>query len=206
MAAMQIPLHDGSGSVEVADAAFARPFNEALVHQVVTAYLAKGHTGTRAQRTRAQVRGGGRKPYRQKGTNRARAGTRSSPLWRGGGRTFAAQPHERSDNVKVNRKMYRGAMCCILSELIRQNRLVAATEFSVDAPKTKALATQLAALELPNVLIVGAEIEDNLKLSVRNLPNVQACDARQVNPVSLLSHDKVLVTVPALKALEAVLA
>ena len=203
---MQLPLHDGSGNVEVADGAFARQFNAALVHQVVTAYLAKGHGGTRAQRTRAQVRGGGRKPYRQKGTNRARAGTRSSPLWRGGGHMFAAQPHERSDNVKVNRKMYRGAMCCILSELIRQNRLVAATAFAVETPKTQSLAAQLTALKLPNVLIVSGEIDENLKLSARNLRNVDVCDANGVNPVSLLSHEKVLVTVAALKELEAALA
>ena len=203
---MQLPLHDGSGNVELADAAFASQFNEALVHQVVTAYLAKGHGGTRAQRNRARVRGGGRKPYRQKGTNRARAGTRSSPLWRGGGQTFAAEPHERSDQVKVNRKMYRGAMRCILSELIRQNRLIAASAFDVEAPKTQALAARLQELGLPDVLIVSGDVDRNLMLSARNLPNVAVCTARGVDPVSLLRHAKVLATVAALKELEGALA
>ena len=198
-------MHDGDGAVEVADAAFARPFNEALVHQVVTAFLAKGHRGSRAQKTRAEVRGGGRKPYRQKGTNRARAGSIRSPLRRGGGRTFAARPYERSDNLKVNRKMYRGAMRCIFSELIRQKRLLAAAEFAVDAPSAKSLAARLAALDLPNVLIVAAAVDDNLSLSARNLHRVDVRDVRGVDPVSLLRHDKVLVTVAALKQLEAAL-
>ena len=202
---MELSLHDGTGMVELADAAFGRQFNEPLVHQVVTSFLARGHRGTRAQKTRAQVRGGGRKPYRQKGTNRARAGTIRSPLWRGGGRAYAAQPHERSDNVKVNRKMYRGAMCCILSELIRQNRLIAAADFSLDAPKTKTLAARLSALELPDVLIVAAEVDEHLRLSARNLPRVDVKDARGVDPVSLLRHEKVLATVAALKQLEAAL-
>jgi large subunit ribosomal protein L4 len=201
---MNLSLAADGGSVEVSDVAFGREFNEALVHQVVVAYMAGGRQGTRAQKTRSEVRGGGRKPYRQKGTGRARAGTIRSPIWRGGGRTFAAKPQDHSQ--KVNRKMYRGALRCILSELIRQERLIACEAFSVDSPKTKALLEKLRGLELDNVLIVCEEVDENLYLAARNLKDVDVLDVSAVDPVSLLSHDKVLITVDAVKRLEEALA
>ncbi len=201
---MNLSLAADGGSVEVSDVAFGREFNEALVHQVVVAYMAGGRQGTRAQKTRSEVRGGGRKPYRQKGTGRARAGTIRSPIWRGGGRTFAAKPQDHSQ--KVNRKMYRGALRCILSELIRQERLIACEAFSVDSPKTKALQEKLRGLELDNVLIVCEEVDENLYLSARNLKDVDVLDVSAVDPVSLISHDKVLITVDAVKRLEEALA
>jgi large subunit ribosomal protein L4 len=201
---MNLSLAANDGSVEVSDAAFGQEFNEALVHQVVVAYLAGGRQGSSSQKSRSEVRGGGRKPWRQKGTGRARAGTNRSPIWRGGGRTFAAKPLDHSE--KVNRKMYRGALRCILSELVRQDRLVACKSFSVDAPKTKALAEQLKNLELENVLIVSDSVDENLYLSARNLKNVDVRDVQGVDPVSLISHEKVLVTVGALKLLEESLA
>ena len=201
---MNLSLAADGGSVEVSDVAFGREFNEALVHQVVVAYMAGGRQGTRAQKTRSEVRGGGRKPYRQKGTGRARAGTIRSPIWRGGGRTFAAKPQDHSQ--KVNRKMYRGALRCILSELIRQERLIACEAFSVDSPKTKALQEKLRGLELDNVLIVCEEVDGNLYLSARNLKDVDVLDVSAVDPVSLISHDKVLITVDAVKRLEEALA
>jgi large subunit ribosomal protein L4 len=192
------------GSVEVSEAAFGREFNEALVHQVVVAHMAAGRQGTRAQKTRAEVSGGGRKPWRQKGTGRARAGSIRSPIWRGGGVTFAARPQDHSQ--KVNRKMYRGALQCILSELIRQDRLVVCDSFAVEGPKTKALLSQLKDLDLRNVLIVADEVDENLYLASRNLKDVDVRDVSGVDPVSLISHDKVLVTVAALKKLEEALA
>ncbi len=200
---MNLSLAAG-GSVELSEAAFAREFNEALVHQVVTAHLAGARQGSKAQKSRSEARGGGRKPWRQKGTGRARAGTIRSPIWRGGGRTFAAKPQDHSQ--KVNRKMYRGAMRCIMSELIRQERLIALKSFSVDAPRTKALLDQLKPLELSNVLIVTEEVDENLYLSSRNLKNVDVRDVDGIDPVSLISHERVLVTVGALKKLEEVLA
>ena len=201
---MNLNLAVGSGSVEVSDVAFGREFNEALVHQVVVAHMAGARQGTRAQKTRSEVRGGGRKPWRQKGTGRARAGTIRSPIWRSGGVTFAAKPQDHS--VKVNRKMYRGALRCIVSELIRQERLVAVESFSVDSPKTNALLSQLKSLDLESVLIVTEEVDQNLYLSARNLNGVDVRDVQAVDPVSLISHDKVLVTVGALKKLEEALA
>lgn len=201
---MNLNLATSSGSVEVSEAAFGREFNEALVHQVVVAHMAGARQGTRSQKTRAEVNGGGRKPWRQKGTGRARAGSIRSPLWRGGGKAFAARPQDHSQ--KVNRKMYRGALQCILSELIRQERLVVCDAFSVDAPKTKALLAQLRNLDLKSVLIVAEEIDENLYLASRNLKDVDARDVDAVDPVSLISHDKVLVTVGALKKLEEALA
>jgi large subunit ribosomal protein L4 len=201
---MNLSLAADGGSVEVSDVAFGREFNEALVHQVVVAYMAGGRQGTRAQKTRSEMRGGGRKPYRQKGTGRARAGTIRSPIWRGGGRTFAAKPQDHSQ--KVNRKMYRGALRCILSELIRQERLIACEAFSVDSPKTKALLEKLRGLELNNVLIVCEEVDENLYLAARNLKGVDVVDVSAVDPVSLISHDKVLITVDAVKRLEEALA
>ncbi|MDE0007477.1 MAG: 50S ribosomal protein L4 [Gammaproteobacteria bacterium] len=215
------------GVVEVSDA-FGREFNEPLVHQVVVAWLAGARAGTRAQKNRAAVRGGGRKPWRQKGTNRARVGSIRSPLWRGGGRAFAASPQDHS--VKVNRKMYRGAIACIVSELIRQNRLLVSPPFALDAPRTKSLLSRLGEV-LPatgvngndagdrddgaatqskgmpeRILIVADEVGTNLHLSARNLPHVDVVDASAADPVSLVSHDRVLIDEGALKKMEARLA
>lgn len=194
----------GSGvtdkAIDVSDTAFGRQFNEALVHQVVVSFMAGGRQGTRAQKTRSEVNGGGRKPFRQKGTGRARAGTIRSPIWRGGGATFAAKPQDHSK--KVNKKMYRGAMQAILSELVRQDRLILIEDFSVDAPKTKEVAAKLKALELSNVLVVVEEVDDNLFLGSRNLRNVDVIDVQGVNPVNLIAAEKVLFTVGALKKTE----
>ena len=201
---MQLSLNGGGEVIEVSDATFARDFNEALVHQVVVAYLAGGRSGSRAQKTRAEVRGGGRKPYRQKGTGRARAGSIRSPIWRGGGRTFAAKPQDHSH--KVNRKMYQGAMRCIVSELLRQDRLIVAADIRIEAPKTKALLQKLETLNLSNVLIIAEEVDENLYLAARNLKGVDVRDVPAVDPVTLLRHDKVLITADALKILEAALA
>ncbi|MDW5378436.1 50S ribosomal protein L4 [Halomonas sp. HP20-15] len=193
-----------AGTVEVADATFGKEFNEALVHQVVTAYLAAGRQGTRAQKTRSEVRGGGKKPWRQKGTGRARAGTIRSPLWRSGGVTFAARPQDYTQ--KVNRKMYRAAMRSILSELIRQERLVVVEEFAVETPKTKQLVAKLGELGLEKVLIVSDDIDEKLYLAARNIPNVDVVDVPAADPVSLVAFDKVLVTVSALRKFEEKLA
>ncbi|MDN6180693.1 MAG: 50S ribosomal protein L4 [Halomonas subglaciescola] len=201
---MNLNLAVGSGSVEVADATFGKEFNEALVHQVVTAYLAGGRQGTRAQKNRSDVRGGGKKPWRQKGTGRARAGTIRSPIWRGGGVTFAARPQDHSQ--KVNRKMYRAAMRSILSELVRQERLVVVEEFTVDAPKTKQVAAKLKELELEKALIITEDIDEKLYLAARNLPHVDVVDVAAADPVSLVAFDKVLVTVSALRKFEEKLA
>ncbi|MDE0053636.1 MAG: 50S ribosomal protein L4 [Gammaproteobacteria bacterium] len=201
---MQLSLNGSGDTIEVSDATFARDFNEALVHQVVVAYLAGGRSGSRAQKTRAEVRGGGRKPHRQKGTGRARAGSIRSPIWRGGGRTFAAKPQDHSH--KVNRKMYQGAMRCIVSELLRQDRLIVAADIEVEAPKTKALLQKLETLNLSNVLIIAEEVDENLYLAARNLKDVDVRDVPAVDPVTLLRHDKVLITADALKSLEAALA
>lgn len=197
---MNLSLGKGGGTVEISDSAFGREFNEALVHQVVVSFLAAGRSGQRAQKSRSEVRGGGRKPYRQKGTGRARAGTIRSPIWRGGGRTFAAKPQDHSS--KVNRKMYRGALRCILSELIRQERLVATPDFSIDAPKTKSLVEKLRSLDLLNVLIISESVDENLYLSARNLNGVDVRDVESIDPITLISHDKVLITVEALKRVE----
>lgn len=192
------------GTVTVSEVAFGKDFNEPLVHQVVTAFLAGARQGTKAQKNRSDVSGGGRKPWRQKGTGRARAGTIRSPIWRGGGKTFAAVPRDHSQ--KVNRKMYRGALQCIMSELVRQDRLVVVDEFTVGEPKTKAVAAKLKELDLANVLIVTDSVDENLYLGSRNLPKVDVRDADGVDPVSLIAFEKVLVTVPALKKLEEALA
>ena len=190
----------GSGSVDVADTAFGAEFNEALVHQVVTAYLAGARAGTKAQKNRSAVRGGGTKPWRQKGTGRARAGTIRSPIWVGGGRAFAAQP--RNHEQKVNKKMYRAALRSVLSELVRQDRLVVVESLELEAPKTKLLAGKLKELELDNVLILNEAFDENLFLAARNLPNVGICDAQSIDPVVLIRFEKVLVTLPALKLIE----
>jgi large subunit ribosomal protein L4 len=190
----------GSGSVDVAESAFGAAFNEALVHQVVTAYLAGGRAGTKAQKNRSAVRGGGTKPWRQKGTGRARAGTIRSPIWVGGGRTFAAQP--RNHDQKVNKKMYRAALRSVLSELVRQDRLVVVESLELEAPKTKLLAGKLKELGLDNVLLLNEAFDETLFLAARNLPNVGICDAASIDPVVLIRFEKVLVTLPALKLIE----
>ena len=190
----------GSGSVDVADTAFGAEFNEALVHQVVTAYLAGARAGTKAQKNRSAVRGGGTKPWRQKGTGRARAGTIRSPIWVGGGRAFAAQP--RNHDQKVNKKMYRAALRSVLSELVRQDRLVVVETLELEAPKTKLLAGKLKELGLDNVLLLNEAFDETLFLAARNLPNVGICDAASIDPVVLIRFEKVLVTLPALKLIE----
>ena len=190
-----------SGSaVELSEVAFGREFNEALVHQVVTAYLAGGRQGTRAHKSRADVSGGGKKPFRQKGTGRARAGSIRSPIWVGGGKTFAARPQDWSQ--KVNRKMYRGAMQCILAELVRQDRLVLVEEFAVEAPKTKELLAKLNDLNATRALIVTEAVDENLYLAARNLPHVDVVDAAAIDPVSLIAFDKVVMSVAAAKKIE----
>lgn len=190
--------------VSVSDDSFGRDFNESLVHQVVVTYLAGGRQGSVKQKTRAEVRGGGRKPFRQKGTGRARAGSTRSPLWRGGGKTFAAVPQDHSR--KINKKMYRGAMQCIVSELIRQDRLLVVDDFTLADHKTKSLLAKLNEFQLDNVLIVSEQVDKNLYLASRNLHGVDVMDADGVDPVSLIGFEKVLVTVPALKKLEGLLA
>ena len=190
----------GSGSVDVADAAFGAEFNEPLVHQVVTAYLAGARAGTKSQKNRAAVRGGGAKPWRQKGTGRARAGTIRSPIWVGGGRAFAAKPRDFSQ--KVNKKMYRAALRSVMSELVRQDRLVVIESLELEAPKTKLLAAKLKEMELDNVLILNEAFDEKVFLAARNLPNVGICDAASIDPVVLIRFEKVLVTLPALKLIE----
>lgn len=190
-------------SLEVSAITFGRDFNEALVHQVVTAYLAGARSGTRGQKTRAEVRGGGAKPWRQKGTGRARAGTIRSPLWRGGGRTFAATPQDHSQ--KINKKMYRGAMQAILSELVRQDRLLVVDAIEISRPKTRDLLAKLKDLDLKEVLIVTGQWDPNLYLSARNVPKIDVQQAPNVDPVSLIKFDKVIMTVDAIRKFEEVL-
>lgn len=196
---MELKTNTGA-AVSVSDVAFARAYNESLIHQAVVAYLAAARQGSKAQKTRSEVSGGGAKPFRQKGSGRARAGTIRSPIWRTGGVTFAAKP--RSYEQKLNKKMYRAAMQSILSELVRQGRLLIADDFSVDTHKTKALVAKLKELELSNVLIVTDALEENLYLAARNIPHVSVSEAQALNPVSLIGHDNVLVTVSALKKIE----
>ena len=192
------------GTVAVSDATFSREFNEALVHQVVTAYLAGARQGTRAQKTRSEVSGGGKKPWAQKGSGRARAGTIRSPIWRSGGVTFAAKPQDFSQ--KVNRKMYRAAMQVILSELVRSERLVVVESVSVDSPKTKVLNERLKEQGLlDSTLIISEEVESNLYLASRNIPRVDVSDAAGIDPLSLVAYEKILVTVSALKKIEEML-
>lgn len=198
------PGSSEAGTVSVSDEAFAKEYNEDLVHQVVTAYLAGARQGTRAQKNRADVRGGGKKPWRQKGTGRARAGTIRSPIWRSGGVTFAAKPQDHSQ--KVNRKMYRAALRSIMSELARQDRLVIVESLDVEAPKTKLLSKQLGDLGLDNVLIISAEVGENLYLAARNLHQVDVRDVDGLDPVSLIGHEKVMVTVDAVKKFEEMVA
>ena len=206
---MELKLTTATGkastkNIEVSDANFSRDFNETLVHQAVTAYLAGARSGTRAQKTRSDVKGGGKKPWRQKGTGRARAGTIRSPIWRSGGVTFAARPKDWSQ--KINKKMYRAAMRSILSELVRQDRLLVLDGFSVEAPKTKDLVSKLNTLGADNVMIVTEDLNENLFLSSRNLHNVGVCDVNYIDPVSLIRFDKVLMTAAAVKKVEEMLA
>lgn len=196
---MDFSLSNGE-SLELSDSVFGAEFNVPLVSQVVQAYLANGHVGTKAQKSRSDVRGGGHKPWRQKGTGRARAGTSSSPIWRGGGVTFAARPTHR--HVKVNRKMYRKAMCCILSELIRQDRLIATTNFDIDAPKTSKLKDTLANLNLTHCLIVLSSPSQNLQRAASNLKHVQLLSSTRLNPADLLHFEKVLMDSDVLRKLE----
>ncbi|HTP38572.1 MAG TPA: 50S ribosomal protein L4 [Steroidobacteraceae bacterium] len=197
---MKLKVANGGAELTVSDSTFGHEYNQALVFQVVNAYRAAGRMGTKAQKTRAEVRGGGRKPWNQKGTGSARAGSIRSPIWVGGGRTFAAAP--RDFTQKVNRKMYRGAIRSMLSELIRQERLVVLPEISVAAPKTRMLLEQLKPFGTQNALIIVEALDDKLFLASRNLPYVQVLPVTAVDPVSLARHDKVLVTVAAVKLLE----
>lgn len=193
-----------SKNVDVSDDVFAREFNEPLIHQVVTAYLAGGRAGTKAQKNRSAVRGGGAKPWAQKGTGRARAGTSRSPIWRSGGKTFAAKPQDWTQ--KVNRKMYRAGVKSILSELVRQERLVVVDKFASADGKTKDMIVQLGKLGLKNVLIVTEAMDENIYLSARNIPHVDVVDVEGVNPVALVGFEHILVTVDALKKIEEKLA
>jgi large subunit ribosomal protein L4 len=201
---MELVLKDANSALEVSEATFGRDFNEALVHQVVVAFGAGARQGSKAQKTRSEVRGGGAKPWRQKGTGRARAGTIRSPIWRSGGVTFAAKPQDHSQ--KVNKKMYRGAIQSILSELVRQDRLIVVEKFEVETPKTKELISKLKEFELKDVLIVTSEVDENLFLSARNLYKVDVRDVQGIDPVSLIAFEKVLMTADAVKQLEESLA
>ncbi|MCK0527073.1 MULTISPECIES: 50S ribosomal protein L4 [unclassified Anaerobiospirillum] len=199
---MELKMIGAGKPLEVSDTAFGREFNEALVHQVVVAYLSTARAGTKAQKTRSEVSGGGKKPFRQKGTGRARAGSSRSPLWRAGGTIFAAKPQDWSQ--KVNRKMYRAAMQSILSELVRQDRLVVIEDLKLENHKTKTLVSKLKDLELKQVLIVTEEFNENLFLAARNLYKVEVCQpgTASFNPVNLVGFDKVLITAAALKKVE----
>ena len=200
---MNLSIAENKGTVEVTDASFGREYNEGLVHQVLVAFMAGTRQGSRAQKNRSRVSGGGKKPWRQKGTGRARAGTSRSPIWRSGGVTFAAQPQEHA--VKVNKKMYRGALRCIWSELIRQERLVVVEDLVIEQPKTKLLVEKLRDLGLSKTLIVVVKIDDNLRLASRNLSKADVRDITHIDPLCLISSEKVLVTTAALKSLEAAL-
>ncbi|WP_426417938.1 50S ribosomal protein L4 [Aestuariirhabdus sp. LZHN29] len=194
---------NGAGTLQVSDSTFACEFNETLVHQAVTAYLAGGRQGTRAQKTRSEVRGGGRKPWKQKGTGRARAGTIRSPIWRSGGVTFAAKPQDHTQ--KLNKKMYRAAMRTILSELVRQDRLVVVEDFAVSAPKTKEVIAKLKELGVEKALIIADSVDENLYLGARNIVHVDVRDVNAADPVSMVSYEKVVATVAALKKFEEML-
>jgi large subunit ribosomal protein L4 len=197
---MNLKLISGGTELAVSDATFGQDYNETLVHQVVVAYRNAGRAGTKRQKSRAEVRGGGKKPHAQKGTGQARAGSSRSPIWRGGGVTFAARPRDFAQ--KVNRKMYRGAIVSMLSELVRQNRLVVTDEIALEAPKTRLLASKLASWSLSKVLIVVEALDEKLYLASRNLPHVELIEVSQINPLSLVEHERVLMTVGAVKLLE----
>ena len=197
---MKIKIAGGSNELQLSEAAFGHEYNEALVHQVVTAYRNAGRAGTKAQLTKAEVRGGGKKPHSQKGTGQARAGSSRSPIWVGGGRAFAAKPRDFAQ--KVNRKMYRGALRSMLSELVRQDRLIVTQGIDLEAPKTRLLAAQLKSMALSHVLIVVEAIDEKLFLAARNLPHVEVLPVTALNPLELVSYDKVLMTVGAVKLIE----
>ncbi len=198
---MKLKMVSGGAELQVSDETFGRDFNEALIHQVITAYRNASRSGTKAQKTRAEVRGGGRKPWAQKGTGQARSGSSRSPIWVGGGRTFAAKPRDFS--VKVNRKMYRGAIRSMLSELARTDRLVVAEQIALDAPKTKLLVQKLAELSLgDDVLVLVEGHDEKLELAARNLPYVDVLPVGSLDPVSLARHEKVVATVGAVRMLE----
>ena len=197
---MELKVINGGAALKVSEETFGKEFNQSLVHQVVTAYRNGGRAGTKAQLTKAEVRGGGRKPRPQKGGGTSRAGSIRSPIWVGGGRAFAAKPRDFAQ--KVNRKMYRGALQSMLSELVRQDRLVVTQDFTVDAPKTKQVAEKLKKLKLESVLIIVEGIDERLFLAARNLPHVEVLPVALLNPLSLVSYDKVLVTVGAVKLIE----
>lgn len=186
--------------IEVSDAVFSAPYNEALIHQIVTSFLAGARSGTKAQKSRADVSGGGLKPWRQKGTGRARSGSSRSPLWRKGGVTFAARP--RNFEQKVNRKMYRAAMCSILSELIRQERLVVVDNLTIEVPKTKKMLEHLAQYGFNDGLIILSELDENVFLGTRNIPHVQVTLSQYIDPVCLIAYEKIMLTESALKAIE----
>jgi large subunit ribosomal protein L4 len=190
----------GGNEIKVSEATFGRDFSEALVHQVVTAYMAGARAGTKAQKNRSAVSGGGKKPWKQKGTGRARAGTIRGPIWRGGGVTFAAVPRDHSQ--KVNRKMYRAGIQAILSELVRQDRLVVVESFELSGPKTKEMIEKLAGLEFSTGLIVTNEIDENVFLASRNLPGVYVLDVEGLDPVSLVGSEKVIMTVEAVEKVQ----
>jgi len=197
---MELKVINGGAALKVSEETFGKEFNQSLVHQVVTAYRNGGRAGTKAQLTKAEVRGGGRKPRPQKGGGTSRAGSIRSPIWVGGGRAFAAKPRDFAQ--KVNKKMYRGAIQSMLSELVRQDRLVVTQDFTVDAPKTKQVAEKLRKLKLESVLIIVEGIDEKLFLAARNLPHVEVLPVALLNPLSLVSYDKVLVTVGAVKLIE----
>ena len=205
---MELKLIDQSGqssaNVAAADTVFGRDYNESLIHQVVTAYLANGRSGTRAQKDRGEVRHSTKKPFNQKGTGRARAGMTSSPLWRGGGRIFPNRPDENFTH-KLNKKMYRAGVCSILSQLAREGRLAVVESFTLDAPKTRLLAQKVKSMGYENVLIVTDSMDENLLLSARNLPNVNVCAVTHADPVSLIRHAHVLMTRPAMAKFEELL-
>ncbi len=196
---MNLKNTDGK-AVELDDAVFAKEYNEALVHQAVVAYMAAGRAGTKAQKTRSDVSGGGAKPWRQKGTGRARAGTSRGPLWRKGGVTFAARPRDYSK--KLNKKMYRSAMCSIFSELVRSESLIIVDSFGVKEPKTKAMVAELGKLDVSNVLLISDEEDNNITLSARNIPNCETLTVSKLNPVSLVNHDKVVISSAAVKKVQ----
>ncbi len=200
---MELVVKDAQ-ALSVSETTFGREFNEALVHQVVVAYASAARQGSRAQKTRAEIAGSGKKPWRQKGTGRARSGSIKSPIWRSGGVTFAAKPQDHSQ--KVNRKMYRGALKSIFSELVRQERLVVVETFTVEAPKTKLLTQKLNDMNLKDVLIITSEVDENLFLAARNLYKVDVRDVAGIDPVSLIAFDKVVITVDAVKQVEEMLA
>lgn len=201
---MDIQVANAESKVELNEATFGKDFNEALVHQVVTAYMAGARQGSVATKNRSAVAGGGAKPWRQKGTGRARAGTIRSPIWVGGGHTFARSTQDWSQ--KVNKKMYRGAMKSILSELVRQDRLVVVEDLSFEAPKTKAFLAKMKEIDVSNALIIADDVDQNLYLSARNVPHVEVSDVAGVNPVNLVAYQKVVVTVAAVKKLQEVFA